>query len=210
MYYKYIFLITLVFPFTNAEVQINRPPNPEPGKCYAKCLVRSEADTTEVAYPVYIGDQSKKAKIHKIKHVISPAKKKWVKKRSPGCRSTDPDDCLIWCLEELSPEHAIELLVVKKPEKMDPSQYEYQSFQQVQLAGEFTDWREVICQTKITKSLLRQLRQALYDHGYEVSLKKKPAFDSKLRSHLTDYQKSNGLPIGQLDLETLDSLGINY
>jgi hypothetical protein len=37
-----------------------------------------------------------------------------------------------------------------------------------------------------------------------------PKFDSKVKIALVQFQKDNSLPIGQLDIETLRTLGVDY
>ena len=75
--------------------------------------------------------------------------------------------------------------------------------------GGFTDWREVVCDSEITVELIRSVQKALIARGYNVG----PAgADNKIgkdtKDALMKYQKDNNLPVGQLDIETLKSLGV--
>jgi len=76
-------------------------------------------------------------------------------------------------------------------------------------AGGFTEWREVVCQENITSDLVRRVQNALISRGYEVGA---AGADNQLgaatKAALVKFQKDNGLPIGQLDFETLKALGV--
>ncbi len=77
--------------------------------------------------------------------------------------------------------------------------------------GGFTEWREVLCGSSSSSSYIgsvRQVQSALKTRGYDPG----PidgVMGSKTRAALLKYQKDNGLPEGQLDVETLKSLGVN-
>ncbi|HMX41130.1 MAG TPA: peptidoglycan-binding domain-containing protein, partial [Saprospiraceae bacterium] len=75
-------------------------------------------------------------------------------------------------------------------------------------AGGFTEWREVLCDTKMTGYTIRQIQDALNKAGYDAG----PAdnvMGARTKAALTKYQKDKGLPVGNLDMETLKSLGVN-
>ncbi|NND94870.1 MAG: peptidoglycan-binding protein [Flavobacteriales bacterium] len=78
-------------------------------------------------------------------------------------------------------------------------------------AGEYSDWREVLCESKITTYTIRQIQEALMGAGYDIG----PAgadnvLGGDTRSALKQYQRDNNLPIGNLNIETLEALGIQY
>ncbi len=75
--------------------------------------------------------------------------------------------------------------------------------------GGFTEWREVLCADKVTSYTTRQIQQALKARGYDAG----PAdnvLGARTKAALTKFQKDNGLPVGNLDFETLRALGVNY
>ena len=89
-----------------------------------------------------------------------------------------------------------------------PAQNTTISKRQLVKAGGFSEWREVVCSGDVTSDLVRQVQKALAAKGYDPG----PADNSmgpKTKDALMKYQKDNGLPSGQLDFETLKSLGIN-
>ena len=75
--------------------------------------------------------------------------------------------------------------------------------------GGNTEWKQVICENDITKPIVDQIQNALRDLGY-YNEDNNNKLDSKTKSALTDFQRENRLPIGQLDYETLDVLGVRY
>jgi len=88
------------------------------------------------------------------------------------------------------------------------AQYKTISKRQLTQPGGFTEWREVVCTSDVTPDLVRQVQKALKNKGYNPG-----SIDNQMgpgtKSALIKYQKDNGLPVGQLDYETLKSLGIN-
>ncbi|NNC82642.1 MAG: peptidoglycan-binding protein [Flavobacteriales bacterium] len=78
-------------------------------------------------------------------------------------------------------------------------------------AGEYSDWREVLCENKVTSYTIRQIQEALIDAGYDIG----PAgadnvLGGDTRAALMQYQRDNGLPVGNLNIETLQTLGVQY
>lgn len=92
-----------------------------------------------------------------------------------------------------------------------PAVFETVTKRRLVKAGGFTEWREVLCESEVTNYTIRQIQKALEDRGYDVG----PAgIDNILgkdtKAALTKFQKDNGLPVGNLDFETLKALGIQY
>lgn len=75
--------------------------------------------------------------------------------------------------------------------------------------GGFTEWREVVCEADITPDLYKRIQQALLDRGYNIgSAKPDGVIGPGTKSALVEFQKDNGLPVGNLDFETLRALGV--
>ena len=68
-------------------------------------------------------------------------------------------------------------------------------------------WSEVLCGDKITPGFIRKLQQALLVKGL-LSEKPDGKFSPPTKAALSKFQKENGLPIGNLDYKTLQTLGI--
>ncbi len=73
----------------------------------------------------------------------------------------------------------------------------------------FTEWRDVLCPGDVTVDLVHQVQDRLKAYGYDSG----PLDDimgKRMKTALTQFQKDNGLPIGNFDFQTLDVLNINY
>jgi hypothetical protein len=75
--------------------------------------------------------------------------------------------------------------------------------------GGFTEWREVLCGEKVTGYTIRQIQAALIKAGYEPGPTDN-IMGSRTKAALVKFQKDKNLPAGNLDLETLKALGVNY
>lgn len=74
--------------------------------------------------------------------------------------------------------------------------------------GGFYDWREILCGEKVTGYTIRQIQEALNKKGYDIGVPDN-VMGAKTKAALIKFQRDNQLPEGQLDLETLNALGIN-
>lgn len=74
-------------------------------------------------------------------------------------------------------------------------------------AGNFSDWREVLCPNKVSDVSIRQLQQALNRAGYDVGTAD-GVMGPRTKANLAKYQKDKGLPIGGMNMATLQSLGL--
>jgi len=89
-----------------------------------------------------------------------------------------------------------------------PAEYKTVSKRQLVKAGGFSEWKEVLCGDKITTLDYREIQQALVARGYDVG-GVDGTWGAKTKAALVKFQKDNGLPIGQLDFDTLRALGID-
>ncbi len=90
-----------------------------------------------------------------------------------------------------------------------PAEYKTVTKRVLVKAGGFSEYREVVCSKNITSQLVRQVQRALLAKGYTVG----PAGTDNVlgkdtRAALIKYQKDNGLPVGNLNVETMKHLGI--
>jgi len=182
----------------------------EPGKCYAKCLIPDRHENIEHEIYLYTGDEFDQQNVQYVRKEIKPASTKWVKKKADkNCLSANPEDCLVWCLQE-SPavyEEYYEVLDTNLIKDFDTKLYEVTELVE---PGGFTEWIEVICNNDLSNSVVAKIHAELYSLGYELSDKAPTKINKKMKAALTKYQKDNQLPIGQLDIHTLEALGINF
>ena len=72
-----------------------------------------------------------------------------------------------------------------------------------------TEWREVVCSADVTSTMVRSVQNALRTLGYDPGVADNQ-MGPMTKAALVKFQKDKGLPVGQLDIETLEALGIDY
>jgi hypothetical protein len=186
------------------------PANPKPGSCYAKCLMPDQMSTNSQLIAVFTGDETKEdVKIETREITISPTAKKWEKKPSTrDCLSDDPNDCLVWCIVDVPAK--IETYKILLDTTQSPN-FEMMDIKQEKLVskGGYTEWKETLCENRITKALINKLQTSLKNQNFYTA-EVNSTLDTKTKAALADYQRANYLPVGQLDFETLNALGIDY
>ena len=183
----------------------------EPGKCYAKCLILDKLEKEVELIPVYTGADYNDDNVEFREVTIKSPTTKWVKRKADrNCLSAAPDDCLVWCLVEISGETA-ELYVVTDTSLT--KDYKLKSFNTEVLIknGAGNEWREVICQSKITAELYEELFLQLSERNYDFKLNENELIGpEEIMETLKKFQSDLNLPIGNLNIETMDALGIDY
>lgn len=203
-------LLSFLVAIAIAQAPGDLPRDAEPGKCYAKCLVDDAYEEYEIEVPVYTGDpDDKTVKRMKKTFVIVEESTKWVKKKDENCLSRDANDCLVWELITI-PGIVEERIVVKKPSKTDQYIWETIVLRDYSLNEGYIEWKEVLCADKVTAYLISEIQEKLIARGFLVDFPKEDRIDSSTKEALQAFQKENNLPVGNLDFETLDALGVNY
>ena len=88
-----------------------------------------------------------------------------------------------------------------------PAEYSTISSKKLVKAGGFTDWVEVMCESKVTSGKISQIQSALRAKGYDPGATDN-VLGAKTREALTKFQKDNNLPVGNLNVETMRALGV--
>lgn len=187
------------------------PPNAEPGKCYAKSLMPDMIEETPMQIPVYVGaENDTKVKRGEKEYVLTQKSTAWVKKKADrNCLSPNPDDCLVWCLVEI-PEEKISRMVVLDTSATSNYKMERIVFKEIQQKGGYTKWFEVLCEKEINETFVSDLHNKLFVHQFLEELPEVAEFSKQTKAALVAYQRDHGLPVGNLDFETLAHLGIDY
>ena len=73
----------------------------------------------------------------------------------------------------------------------------------------FGQWEEVVCGQHINSKLIRKVANALQSKGYKVDVFAE-FMDSQLKAALSKFQKENKLPMGNLNIKTLNALDVSY
>lgn len=168
--------------------------------------------------------------------MVAPASTKWVKgKGNQNCLSANPEDCQVMCLVEVpatyktvtkrvlkSPEYEQEITtpaefkfvtkrVMRTPERVVemevPATYKTIMRKVLIKKGELQGWKEVLCNDKLTTEKIVEIQKALKARGYDPG----PIDDvlgAQTRAALIKYQRDKNLPVGNLNFETLKSLGV--
>ncbi len=93
-------------------------------------------------------------------------------------------------------------------EEVIPAEYQSVSEKRLVSEGGFTVWTEILCAERTTNSKVVAVQRALSAAGYNPG----PAdgvMGIKTQSALKQYQTDKGLPVGNLNIETLNSLGVS-
>ena len=99
-------------------------------------------------------------------------------------------------------------LVAKAQEKRTPIPAEYNTVtKRIKVADERLEWRQVLCETNMTKDIVTRVQQALKAAGYDPGAIDGVIGGSTMRA-VDQYQRAKGLPHGGLTLRTLDALGV--
>jgi len=178
------------------------------GNCYAKCLIIDKVVTEIEEYVVYTGNKDEEeVELIEKQIVIQPETTKWMKKKADrNCLSADPDDCLVWCLVRVDP---IVRTVTVLADTTQSKNFKREIIEREvdRVIGRSFEWREVVCENDVTRTLIGKIQQSLSDNQYYDG----PIhgnFDLATKKALKLFQGENKLPIGQLDFETLDVLGV--
>ncbi len=170
--------------------------------------------------------------------MIAPATTRWERGTGDAaCLSNDPKDCQVICLKEIPAQfNKIERKTVKTPSytrqittpaeikivprqvMVKPAEYmqievpaTYKKVMEKKLVkkGGYTDWREVLCGSKLTNDRIRQIQNALVAKGYSVGdTGADNLFGEATKTALKKFQIDNNLPQGNLNMETLNALGV--
>lgn len=77
--------------------------------------------------------------------------------------------------------------------------------------GTYSELREMLCcGGKIKPASTQQIIHAINQLGYNVTTTDSNTFSPELKTALIHFQKKNGLPVGNLNMETLRALGLQY
>ena len=169
--------------------------------------------------------------------LVAPPTQKWVKTgNSKNCFSTNPKDCEIWELKqfdavyqkvsrkvEVVPASVREEIipavtqVVPRQKIVQPSRevkteipVTYKTIMKkvlVKRGGNY-EWKEILCEKDVTESRINQIQEALIREGYDPGPVDNQMGEATKQS-IIKFQKDKGLPVGNLNIETLKALGVN-
>lgn len=105
------------------------------------------------------------------------------------------------------PKEQEEIIVVKDTSKVSEYILEYFTKDKKIESRGLIEWREVVCQNKLSKRFVKQIQQSLSKHNCYTG-KIDGLFTSEAKKGLRKFQKTNNLPLGQVDIETIEALNL--
>ena len=168
--------------------------------------------------------------------LVTEATKMWVRgKADKNCLSANPKDCEVWCLKEVPAVYekvtkkveknraitneidvpAITKVVPRKKlveaareNKIDvPATYKTIMKKVLVKKGGYQEWKEVLCEPLVTDNKVSEIQTALKREGYDPGVIDNQ-MGGKTKEALIKFQQDKGLPVGNLNLETLKALGV--
>ncbi|MEM1321860.1 MAG: hypothetical protein AAGG75_16490 [Bacteroidota bacterium] len=177
------------------------------GKCYAKILMPNQSKQRTHFLALYTGEPISSIYLDTFSLELKPASTKWVKKKSEEeCLSPNPEDCMVWSMEDM-PAEVKQWVVVNDTSAIRSFTIEKVSQKVFTKMGGYKQRVEVRCPEKIDGLFIRKVADVLHLNGF-LRNPSKTAVDPEFQSALTRFQRANQLPIGHFDEETLMVLGI--
>lgn len=196
---------TIDLPNTESK---NYSQESDAGKCFAECILSYTRESKTIEYPIFLGDESKENVTVQIKRIVLQNQSStWIKRKMINCRSPKPDDCMVHCLVEIPEFSAVIKILVDTTQSKNFEMRPFK-FNIINLKDAFKEMRRVLCSKQITSKLCIDVQNSLRQKGYYTKPENSVIFDSNLKASLSQFQVENNLPLGQLDYETLDKLGI--
>ena len=179
----------------------------EPNNIFALCLIEGSVDAQDgfdipseismIAFPIERKETGEKEGV-------------WVKRKADSnCLSQNPDDCLVWCLVE---RPAYEYSINFDGKYSDLTFLPWLSKEVIEEElenGMSAVWLPVLDKDDLEYGQFKRILKKLKKKKYLPRNHEKKITNQFIQAlHL--YQKDNGLPIGNLNLETLDDFDIKY
>jgi hypothetical protein len=174
--------------------------------CTATCVMPDLYQTEIVSYYIYVGDQENAPHTQKQVIELRPQRKTWKKTPDPDCPSGLAEDCYLWKEVEQAAE-SMEVTIVTNITKQKDYVIQQLSRERLVRPGGYTEVKEVVCEEDITPAFMHNVSMRLTDMGYYSGLIYS-VFNSKIKAALRQFQQHNGLPMGHLDMETLEALDL--
>lgn len=181
----------------------------EPGKCYAIVMIQDRWEYRELVFPIYAGEEAYILDNYVVDSIVvvelEQPTVQWVQKKSGLGLNEYGEEDLVWCpVTTYEEEYLIRDCLI------DTSVTDEIFFETLKVKdklieeGGYTKWMEVICKDALTLEILQDIALAIGYSGTEDEKRK----STSMKKRLTEFQQEHDLPLGQLDIETLEFLGI--
>lgn len=166
--------------------------------CVEQILVPNNLTKSQHKIPVYIGKKSSKYTTDR--SIVMTAKtSKWREVKIEDCEVTDENDCMIW-KRVITEEVRMDTVVVT--DTMKEKKFEWHVIAFDKNDGMHSEYRRVLCHEDFSRKTAEDLIEALEKVGYRVSTKE------AIMYAIREFQFDQRLPVGAIDDETLDRLGL--
>ena len=152
--------------------------------------------------PESIQKKDLNVKVYQI--VVSEGRRELVKRKIKDCDKPNPEDCMTQVVQEIPP---ITMNLYTLPNPDNTQEYDIRKEKvNVTVKEASTVTEGIVCPRNRTPKLITLLQQALIKQGYPLSANGQ--YDQATQLSVTDYQKSKGLPYGDLTLGVLALLDV--
>lgn len=173
--------------------------------CKAMCTTDPVVVEEEKIHYIFTGSDTTGLNVKSTKITIMEGRKELVKRRKSGdCLSPNPADCMVEVLEEIPPV-SMNLYTLPNNEKTTEYDIRKEKIKVVKSEGGQTEVA-IVCPKNRSAKLIKRVQAALIKSGYPIV--ENGTLDQATQLSITDFQKSKGLPYGDLTLSTLAALGI--
>lgn len=195
-------LLTLAFAAFSLMTAISQKSSNN--TCFSILKYDAISEIVEKKHYVFTGTDTTGLNVKLSKINIIDAREEWVKRKDKNCVSPNPKECEKLVLETLPPV-TMNMYTLEGPDVTD--QYEIKT-EKVRVISQKAGTKElpVVCQSNRTPKLISKLQEALLSLGYPVGISGQ--LDDTTMAYITEFQKSKGLPYGDISLETLGALGV--
>jgi len=193
------------------------PPTYEPGKYYTRCIFPTQFETikSKLTYPIYTGDNIEQEYVFSSKVLIHDGYTEWISRQLTDlCPEKSKEDnkwCHFWYHKETLPVYKT-IYVVEDTNRIKTFNLQKLDITKVVKHGGLSQLKERLssgCGHSQVTSIIT-IQKALIKKGYPLIGHKENQMDLITKNALIEYQKNNNLPVGQLDFETLQSLGLKF
>ncbi len=195
---KNVFLVLIsIFIFSKATAQNN--------VCTSKCTVDAVIVDEERIHYIFTGSDTTGLNVSFTKITIVEGRKELVKRRkSADCMSPNSADCMVEVMEEIPP---VTMNLYTLPNIDKTTEYDIRK-EKIKVVKSEGGQKEVavVCPKNRSPKLIKKVQAGLKKEGYPVT--ENGVMDQTTELAMIDFQKTKGLPYGDLTLSTLAALGI--
>lgn len=177
--------------------------------CFAKCMVPTFEQEEDFAFPAWTNEDSVyNLRMVSQREIDVPEHSRWLKKKADvNCQSENPDDCISW--KEIKVPTTFKIIKEysdETPENFSTEEFLDKNFEN--FVGSL-EYHPILCEELIDEKILRAVVKELKYDKY-LHEKARVELNEKTWKALYKFQLDNKLPVGNLNLATLDFMNLEY